>query len=193
MELFKKVKHIVSRYGKLEQCNLIPNCTEKGQLCTCHYGAGWWWWWWWWGDRCNSSCPSKPIIQQILSQMTNWGKWARQKIMDYLISTQHPVCSQEGRDSFKIHLYWGRPYRSAYKKVTLSSLSNTISLWCLFLEIICTVSAIMYPFVFTFSQNDYFWLSYPITFPKLTNADVFGNIISCSFKTANKSECCRYN
>lgn len=55
IELFNRVKHIVQRYGELEQRNLIPNCTEKGQLCTCQYGEGWWWWWK--GDQCNSIPP----------------------------------------------------------------------------------------------------------------------------------------
>lgn len=101
-------------------------------------------------DATSSPCPPKPISQQILSQLTNWGKWAWQKIMDYLTSTQHPVCSQEGSDSFKIHLQWGWPYGSAYRKITVLSLSYTISLWYLFLELFCTAIAIMYPFAFTF-------------------------------------------
>lgn len=51
IELFNRVKHIVQRYGKLEQCNLIPNCTGKGQLCTCHYGAAG-------GGGVNAAVPS---------------------------------------------------------------------------------------------------------------------------------------
>lgn len=166
IELFNRVKHIVQRCGKLEQRNLIPNCTEKGQLCTCQYGEGYsggggg-------GGRVTiatlSPRTSKSISQQILSQMTNWGKWAWQKIMDYLTSTQHAVCSPEGRHSFKIDLLWGWPYGSGIGKYTLHFHTQSVSIPGMILHCNCNKVPICIHFFLRISTSA---LIFKYNFPK---------------------------